>query len=94
MIVVSILLSLIFLILSILHLNWAIGNTWGLKYAVPTKSDSEELFSIFLLRAIGDFNYVGFFKKIKDTNFGKMDSKYYSPLCLVIAIMGFAVKFL
>ncbi|MFK8008901.1 MAG: DUF3995 domain-containing protein [Saprospiraceae bacterium] len=39
---------------------------------------------IFTLRAIGDFNYVGFFKKIKDTSFGKLDSKFYSPLCLLI----------
>jgi hypothetical protein len=42
--------------------------------------------SIFILRAIGDFNYVGFFKKIKHTKFGKSDTKYYSPLCLTIGI--------
>lgn len=39
---------------------------------------------IFLLRAIGDFKYVGFFKKIKNTDFGKLDTKYYSPLCIFI----------
>ncbi len=39
---------------------------------------------IFLLRAIGEFKYIGFFKKVKATRFGEMDSKYYSPLCLVI----------
>ena len=39
---------------------------------------------IFTLRAIGDFNYVGFFKKVKSTSFGKLDSKYFSPLCLFI----------
>ncbi|MFK7774853.1 MAG: DUF3995 domain-containing protein [Saprospiraceae bacterium] len=39
---------------------------------------------IFTLRAIGDFNYVGFFKKVKNTSFGKLDSKFYSPLCLLI----------
>lgn len=43
--------------------------------------------SIFTLRAIGDFNYVGFFKKIKQTKFGKNDTKYYSPLCLMIGIL-------
>ena len=43
--------------------------------------------SIFTLRAIGDFNYVGFFKKIKQTKFGKNDTKYYSPLCLTIGIL-------
>jgi glucan phosphoethanolaminetransferase (alkaline phosphatase superfamily) len=43
--------------------------------------------SIFILRAIGDFNYVGFFKKIKQTKFGKNDTKYFSPLCLIIGIL-------
>lgn len=43
--------------------------------------------SIFTLRAIGDFNYVGFFKKIKQTKFGKNDTKYFSPLCLTIGIL-------
>ena len=43
--------------------------------------------SIFILRAIGDFNYVGFFKKNKKTKFGFNDTKYYSPLCLTIGIL-------
>jgi len=42
---------------------------------------------IFILRATGDFNYVGFFKKHKQTNFGRNDTKYYSPLCLIIGIL-------
>ena len=44
---------------------------------------------IFTLRAIGDFNYVGFFKKIKNTSFGKLDTRFYSPLCLLISGMFF-----
>ena len=43
---------------------------------------------IFLLRAMGDFNYVGFFKKVRSTEFGRSDTKYFSPLCLVIGILG------
>jgi hypothetical protein len=43
--------------------------------------------SIFILRAIGEFNYVGFFKKYKKTKFGQNDTKYYSPLCLIIGIL-------
>ena len=43
--------------------------------------------SIFTLRAIGEFNYVGFFKKIKQTKFGKNDIKYFSPLCLTIGVL-------
>ena len=43
---------------------------------------------IFLLRAIGNFKYVGFFKKVRKTDFGKMDTIFFSPLCLAIAILG------
>lgn len=43
--------------------------------------------SIFILRAVGDFNYVGFFKKHKQTKFGQNDTKYYSPLCLTISLL-------
>lgn len=47
---------------------------------------------IFTLRAIGDFNYVGFFKKIKQTKFGKNDTKYFSPLCLTIGILAIILE--
>lgn len=43
--------------------------------------------AVFVLRAIGDFKYVGFFKKITKTRFAQNDSKFYSPLCLVISIL-------
>ena len=42
---------------------------------------------IFLVRSIGDFKYVGFFKKIKDTKFALWDSRLYSPLCLLISAL-------
>jgi hypothetical protein len=41
---------------------------------------------IFLARAVGDFNYVGFFKRVKRTAFAKNDSRYFAPLCLFIAV--------
>lgn len=43
--------------------------------------------AIFILRAVGEFKYVGFFKRIKSSNFAQLDTKYYSPLCLFIGIM-------
>lgn len=46
---------------------------------------------IFGIRAIGEFNYVGFFKKHKYTQFGKNDTKYYSPLCLIISLSALAL---
>ncbi|MBK9737641.1 MAG: DUF3995 domain-containing protein [Saprospiraceae bacterium] len=47
---------------------------------------------LFLLRAIGEFNYIGFFKKIKTTKFGIMDTKVYSPLCLFIGISEILIE--
>ncbi|AMP98848.1 hypothetical protein AY601_1941 [Pedobacter cryoconitis] len=37
---------------------------------------------IFLVRAVGDFNYVGLMKKHKTSDFARRDSFFYSPLCL------------
>lgn len=48
---------------------------------------------LFLLRAIGDFRYVGFFKRITDTNFAHWDTILFSPLCLVIAILAFLISY-
>ncbi len=41
---------------------------------------------LFFVRAIGDFNMVGFFKKIKDTQFAEYDTKYFTPLCLFLSV--------
>ncbi len=64
------------------------GPNWIINYGywfVP---------SIFILRAIGDFKYVGLFKKIKHTTFANADSKVFIPLCLAIGIMGILVQYL
>ncbi|MGB0523270.1 MAG: DUF3995 domain-containing protein [Flammeovirgaceae bacterium] len=42
---------------------------------------------LFLLRAIGEFKYVGFFKQVADTPFAHYDTLVYSPLCVVIALL-------
>ena len=42
---------------------------------------------IFILRAIGDFKLIGFFKTVKSSEFSKYDTLYYSPLCLSIGIV-------
>ena len=55
-----------------------------IRWAVPI---------IFILRAIGEFKYVGFFKKIKHTKFGRVDTKLFSPLCLAIGILGLWIQF-
>lgn len=40
----------------------------------------------FIVRAIGDFKYVGFFKKIYNSSFASLDTRYFSPLILVLGI--------
>jgi hypothetical protein len=43
---------------------------------------------VLLLRAIGDFRFVGFFKTVKDTRFAVNDTYIFSPLCLILAILS------
>ncbi|MGA9322915.1 MAG: DUF3995 domain-containing protein [Xanthobacteraceae bacterium] len=42
---------------------------------------------VFALRAIGDFRYVGFFKRIRDGKFARLDTLVYSPLCAFLALL-------
>jgi hypothetical protein len=42
---------------------------------------------VFALRAIGDFRYVGFFKRIRDGKFARLDTLAYSPLCAFVALL-------
>jgi hypothetical protein len=48
---------------------------------------------IFFLRAIGDGKYVGVLKKIKTTSFARNDTKLYTPICLIIAVIAFSISF-
>ncbi len=138
--ILSVLLFLVFAVLSGFHFYWIFGGTFGINKVIPTKEGATLnkqvippvatlvvalglLFfgllyllkggfisvplpnwviaygtwfvpSIFLLRAIGDFNYVGFFKKVRNTDFAKADSTLFSPLCLGIGASGFAIQLL
>ena len=42
----------------------------------------------FALRAIGEFRYCGFFKRIRSTEFAYWDTRVYSPLCVVMAALA------
>ena len=46
-----------------------------------------------LLRAIGDFRLVGFFKHVRHTRFARLDTTVYSPLCLALAVGSAVVGF-
>ncbi len=47
---------------------------------------------IFLLRTMGDFKYVGFFKSIHQTGFAFWDTLLFSPLCLFIGVLGVLIN--
>lgn len=42
----------------------------------------------FLLRAVGEFRYVGFFKRVRGTTFARWDTALFSPLCLALGLAG------
>ena len=131
-----IILSVIFFILGIIHLNWVFGGKFGFDKTLPTKESGERILNpkkyhsaivgfgliafglfyligsglgdynlpywilksgrwiipiIFISRATGEFNYVGFFKKIKKTEFADWDTKLFSPLCLTIGLLGLII---
>ncbi|MFO0723105.1 MAG: DUF3995 domain-containing protein [Myxococcota bacterium] len=44
----------------------------------------------FLLRAIGDFRYVGATKRVRATRFARWDDAVYTPTCALLAIAGAA----
>lgn len=135
--IVSVILFVIFTLLSFIHFYWFFDGKWGLEQVIPTKEAQKNTFSIpklatlivalillflsllylvksglidvhfpyfvtnygywiiptiFILRAIGDFKYVGFFKKIKTTEFAKADSKWFIPLCITIGIFGILIQ--
>ena len=44
------------------------------------------LAAALMMRAIGDFRFVGFFKRAADGAFARRDTLLYSPICLVLAL--------
>ena len=38
-----------------------------------------------LARAVGEFKYVGFFKRVRGSKFATLDTLVYSPLCLLLS---------
>lgn len=42
--------------------------------------------AVFIIRGVGDFKYVGMFKKVYNSNFARLDTKYFSPLILFLGL--------
>ncbi len=49
------------------------------------------LAAVFAIRAIGEFKYVGLFKRVRNTEFGRKDTYFYSPLCVAISLSALLV---
>ena len=70
------------------------GGLWSV--ALPAWLERYGLYiiaGIFIIRAVGDFRYVGFFKTYRQTTFGKNDTRLYSPLCLGIGILAILLSY-
>ena len=125
--------SIVFSLLAILHIYWAMGGKQYLADAIPTQLNGEVAMNpsiiitllvaavllffagttfanagfldvvidpkyihlatlfigiIFILRAIGDFKFVGITKRIKETRFAVKDNQVYIPLCLTLGIFN------
>ncbi len=42
--------------------------------------------AVFVLRAVGEFRLVGFFKTVHDTPFARWDTRLFSPLCFALGV--------
>ncbi|MBN6732182.1 DUF3995 domain-containing protein [Burkholderia multivorans] len=62
------------------------GWVWPGRYPGASGIAIVVLALLFAVRAVGDFRYVGFFKRIRGSRFARMDTLYYSPLCAALAL--------
>ena len=53
---------------------------WASRWAATV------LGAVFVLRSIGDFRLMGFFKSVRGTRFARLDTWLYSPLCLLLGL--------
>ncbi|MEM9933976.1 MAG: DUF3995 domain-containing protein [Bacteroidota bacterium] len=67
-------------------LSW-LSNSWS-------STGAKIIGSVFLIRATGDFKWVGFFKKPSESVFAKNDTIIYSPLCLFLGISCWVIGLL
>lgn len=44
------------------------------------------LAAIFLIRAIGDFHYIGLFKKVRNSQFAFLDTRLFAPISLLLGL--------
>jgi len=80
--------STLFVALLLLLFAALVAATAAVRLGIPAAVLSwlsHALAAGLLARAIGEFRYVGFFKRIRGTRFAVLDTMVYSPLCLLLA---------
>lgn len=61
--------------------------TWAMVSDGAAAKTISGLFAlIFFARFVGEFSYVGIFKKHKNSEFARMDTLLYSPFCLFLSL--------
>jgi hypothetical protein len=67
-----------------------VGATAGLiQVGLPAQVLSWSSYALalgLLARAVGEFKYVGLFKRVRGSRFARLDTLVYSPLCLLLAV--------
>jgi hypothetical protein len=59
------------------------GGAVSVDYRPYVKFAGFAVGAILVLRAIGEFRYVGFFKRIRGSEFATYDNRIYSPFCFL-----------
>ena len=59
-------------------------DTMPVNYQVYLKIIGFAVGAVLVLRAIGEFRYVGFFKRVRGSDFATYDNWFYSPFCLLV----------
>lgn len=62
-----------------------VNQTPALFLQGRTKAALLVMSGIFALRTIGDSNYVGLFRRVRGTDFARLDRLLYTPLCLMLS---------
>jgi hypothetical protein len=76
---------------ALLFMAFLVGNLTLPLPPVLLRIATGSLAIVFLVRALGWFEYVGFFKNVRETKFGRYDSLFYCPLCLFLgAVLAYA----
>lgn len=73
------------------------SNYLDLEYIIEaswTTIGTRAIGIVFLLRAIGDFNILGLFKKPSTSLFARNDTRLYVPLCFFIGVSCILITFL